>query len=98
MIDIDGLELNPALRELVGKVRSRRPVHRRVRVGQYTPHVVRLVVDLKQAVLPQQFTLAAGGSLPAPAGLRPVPDRGGDPLLALIREKEAAERAPPERA
>jgi hypothetical protein len=50
VVDIDGLELNPALRELVGKVRPDDPYIAGVRVGQYQPRVVRLVLDLKQPV------------------------------------------------
>ena len=73
VIDIEGLELDTALRELVGKVSSDDPFIAGVRVGQYTPRVVRLVVDLKQPVRPQQFSLDAGGRLQAPPGLRPVP-------------------------
>ena len=42
-IDIQGLELNNALRELVGKVLSDDPNIAGVRVGQYSPGVVRLV-------------------------------------------------------
>src|SRR5689334_7823725 len=37
VIDIDGLELSPALRELVGKVRADDPYIAGVRVGQNTP-------------------------------------------------------------
>ena len=58
VIDIDGLELSPALRELVGKVRSDDPYIAGVRVGQNQPRVVRLVIDLKQPTAPQLFTLA----------------------------------------
>ena len=57
-VDIDGLELSPALRELVAKVRADDPYIAGVRVGQNRPRVVRLVIDLKQAVAPQVFTLA----------------------------------------
>ena len=58
VVDIDNLELSPALRDLVGKVRADDPFIAGVRVGQNQPRVVRLVLDLKQAVAPQQFTLA----------------------------------------
>src|ERR1035441_8147079 len=58
VIDIDGLELSPQLRELVGKVRSDDPFIAGVRVGQSQPRVVRLVIDLKQSTAPQLFMLA----------------------------------------
>ncbi|HWK84786.1 MAG TPA: AMIN domain-containing protein, partial [Caldimonas sp.] len=57
VIDVDGLELSPQLRELVGKVRSDDPFIAGVRVGQNLPRVVRLVIDLKQPTAPQLFTL-----------------------------------------
>ena len=43
VIDIDGLELSPALRDLVGKVRSDDPFIAGVRAGQNMPRVVRLM-------------------------------------------------------
>ena len=47
-VDIEGIELNTALKELVGKVRSDDPYITGVRVGQYTANTVRLVLDLRQ--------------------------------------------------
>ena len=41
-VDIEGIELNPALRELVGKVRSDDPYITGVRVGQFSASTVRL--------------------------------------------------------
>jgi N-acetylmuramoyl-L-alanine amidase len=93
VVDIDGLELSPALRELVGKVRPDDPYIAGVRVGQNTPRVVRLVIDLKQPIAPQQFSLApvAAYQHRLVFDLKPVLEP--DPLLALIREKEQAEKA-----
>lgn len=58
VIDIDGLELSAHLKELVRKVRADDPYIAGVRVGQNRPKVVRLVIDLKQAIKPQVFGLA----------------------------------------
>ncbi len=93
-VDIDGLELDTALRELVGQVRPDDPFIQGVRVGQFQPRVVRLVFDLKQPVRPEQFALQ-----PVPPyqhrlifDLYPVEER--DPLLSMVREREeATERA-----
>jgi N-acetylmuramoyl-L-alanine amidase len=90
VVDIDGLELNPALRELVGKVRPDDPYIERVRVGQYQPRVVRLVFDLKQAVRPQQFMLAPVAAYQQRLLFDLYPAQEADPLLALVREKETA--------
>ncbi|HET7793366.1 MAG TPA: N-acetylmuramoyl-L-alanine amidase [Rhizobacter sp.] len=92
VIDIDGLELSPELRELVGKVRSDDPFIAGVRVGQNQPRVVRLVIDLKQPTAPQLFTLApvAAYQYRAVFDLKPTQER--DPLLALIQDKQQAEQ------
>jgi N-acetylmuramoyl-L-alanine amidase len=92
VIDVDGLELSPQLREIVGKVRPDDPYIAGVRVGQNQPRVVRLVLDLKQAVAPELFTLApvAAYQHRLVFDLRPVHER--DPLLELIRDKEQAEQ------
>ncbi len=92
VIDIDGLELSPALRELVGKVRADDPFIAGVRVGQNLPRVVRLVIDLKQATAPQLFTLAPVAAYQHRLVFDLYPTQAADPLLALIRDKEAAER------
>jgi N-acetylmuramoyl-L-alanine amidase len=91
VVDIDGLELDAALRELVGKVRPDDPYIAGVRVGQYQPRVVRLVLDLKQPVAPQQFALAPVAAYQHRLVFDLYPVKEIDPLLALIRDKEAAE-------
>ena len=92
VIDIDGLELSPALREIVGKVRSDDPFIAGVRVGQNQPRVVRLVIDLKQPIAPQLFTLAPVAAYQHRLVFDLYPTRERDPLLALIRERETAEQ------
>jgi N-acetylmuramoyl-L-alanine amidase len=92
VIDVDGLELSPSLRELVGKVRSDDPYIAGVRVGQNQPRVVRLVIDLKQATAPQVFTLTPVAAYQHRLVFDLYPTQEHDPLLALIRDKEAAEQ------
>jgi len=92
IIDIDGLELSPALRDLVSKVKSDDPYIAGVRIGQYQPRVVRLVLDLKEAVAPQVFTLAPVAAYRNRLVFDLYPKQERDPLLALIRDKEAAEQ------
>ncbi len=91
VVDIDRLELKAALRELVGKVRPDDPYIAGVRVGQFQPRVVRLVFDLKQAVRPEQFALAPVAAYQHRLVFDLYPVQEVDPLLALIRDKEAAE-------
>ena len=90
-VDIEGIELNAALRELVGKVRSDDPFITGVRVGQFTPTTVRLVLDLRQPVKPQVFSLEPVQSGQAQFQHRLVLDlyplKESDPLEALIADK-----------
>ena len=92
VVDIDGLELSPQLKDLVGKVRPDDPYIAGVRVGQYQPKVVRLVIDLKQPVAPQQFTLGPVAAYQHRLLFDLYPLKEADPLLALLRDKEAAEQ------
>jgi N-acetylmuramoyl-L-alanine amidase len=90
-VDIEGIELNPALKELVGKVRSDDPYITGVRVGQFANKTVRLVLDLRRMVKPQVFNLQ-----PVKTGntkyqhrlvLDLYPSEVADPLEALIADK-----------
>ncbi len=89
-VDIADLQLSPALRELVGKVRPDDPYIAGVRVGQYQPRVVRLVFDLRQPVRPELFVLAPVGAYRHRLVFDLHPAEEADPLLALIREREVA--------
>jgi N-acetylmuramoyl-L-alanine amidase len=91
VIDIDALELSPALRGLVGKVQPDDPFIAGVRVGQNQPRVVRLVIDLKQVVAPQQFTLAPVAAYQHRLVFDLYPTEAPDPLLTLIRDRERAQ-------
>lgn len=90
-VDIEGIELNAALRELVGKVRNDDPFITGVRIGQFTPTIVRLVLDLRQPAKPQVFTLAPVQSGQSSFQHRLVldlyPSQEADPLEALIAER-----------
>ncbi|KNZ34334.1 MAG: N-acetylmuramoyl-L-alanine amidase [Methylibium sp. NZG] len=92
VIDVEGLELSPELRELVGKVKPDDPFIERLRVGQNLPRVVRLVIDLKQPTAPQLFTLAPVAAYQHRLVFDLYPTQQRDPLLALLRDKEAAEQ------
>ena len=91
VVDIAGLELDGALRGLVGKIRPDDPYIAGVRIGQFQPGVVRLVVDLKQPVAPQQFMLQPVAAYRHRLVFDLYPTVEPDPLLALIREKDAAD-------
>ena len=92
-VDIEGIDLIPALRELVAKVNPDDPNISGIRVGQNTPGVVRLVIDLKQPILPQVFTLPPVAAYQYRLVFDLYPAQVADPLAALIAER-LAEKAP----
>jgi N-acetylmuramoyl-L-alanine amidase len=83
VIDIEGLELSPQLKELVRKVRADDPYIAGVRVGQNKPKVVRLVVDLKQTIKPQVFGLPPVAAYQHRLVFDLYPTLALDPKLAL---------------
>jgi N-acetylmuramoyl-L-alanine amidase len=86
-VDIEGLVLSPTLKELVAKVKSDDPNIAGIRVGQFSPTVVRLVVDLKKPIRPQVFTLKPVGAYQHRLVFDLYPEQEIDPLDALISEK-----------
>ncbi|NBQ90952.1 MAG: N-acetylmuramoyl-L-alanine amidase [Betaproteobacteria bacterium] len=91
VIDIDGLELSSQLRDLVSKVQPDDPYIAAVRVGQFQPRVVRLVLDLKQAVAPQLFSLAPVANYQHRLVFDLHPTVEQDPLLQFLQDKLRAE-------
>ncbi|HET6786488.1 MAG TPA: N-acetylmuramoyl-L-alanine amidase, partial [Aquabacterium sp.] len=83
VIDVDGLELSPQLRDLVRKVRSDDPFIGGIRVGQNQPRVVRLVLDLKQGTKPQVFGLPPVAAYQHRMVFDLYPTAESDPALAL---------------
>ncbi|QNK68140.1 N-acetylmuramoyl-L-alanine amidase [Variovorax sp. PAMC26660] len=86
-VDIEGIDLNPELRELVGKIKPGDPFINGLRVGQNAPKVVRIVFDLKQAVVPQVFSLAPVAAYKHRLVLDLYPEQAIDPMEALIAER-----------
>lgn len=86
-VDITGIQLNEQLRELVGKIKPGDPYINGLRVGQFAPNVVRIVFDLKQAVIPQVFSLAPVAAYRDRLVLDLHPQDPIDPMESLIAER-----------
>jgi len=90
-VDIRGLDLTPQFTELVGKVRPDDPFIARIQASQHGPGVVRLLVDLKQAAVPQVFTLPPVAAYRHRLVVDLHPVQPVDPLEAFIAEQGQVE-------
>ena len=89
VIDLQGVAVDSALRELVSKIVPSDPYIQRVRVGQFTSQTLRLVLDLKQSVKPQVFELAPVAQYRHRLVIDLYPTVPPDPLDLLIAQTEA---------
>ncbi|QWD98037.1 N-acetylmuramoyl-L-alanine amidase [Polynucleobacter sp. MG-5-Ahmo-C2] len=93
VVDVQGLELNPTLKDLVAKVKPNDPYVSQIRVGQFQPGIVRLVFDLKEPIKPQLFTLDPVGEYNYRMVFDLYPTTPLDPLMALVRSSAKKESA-----
>ena len=84
VLDLEGVEISPALTELQSKVASSDPYIDKLRAGRNRPGVVRVVIDLKAEVKPQLFTLKPIGEYGHRLVLDLYPMAAPDLLAALI--------------
>ena len=86
-VDIQGMQLTNTLKELAVKVQPDDPNIASIRIGQNSPNVVRMVLDLKQAANPQVFTLKPVPPYQHRLVLDLYPAQELDPLAQLIQER-----------
>ena len=86
-VDIQGMQLTNTLKELAVKVQPDDPNIASIRIGQNSPNVVRMVLDLKQAANPQVFTLKPVPPYQHRLVLDLYPTQELDPLAQLIQER-----------
>jgi N-acetylmuramoyl-L-alanine amidase len=96
VVDIEGVDLNPALKGLVAQIRSNDPYIQQVRVGQNRPGVVRLVFDLKEEIKPQVFMLAPVAEYKHRLIFDLYPVNPPDPITALIEKGQWLKEKPAE--
>jgi N-acetylmuramoyl-L-alanine amidase len=94
VLDLNEVELGPALKTLTDKILSGDPYIKQVRVGNFKPGVVRMVVDLKSEIKPEIFQLPPAGEYKHRLVLDIYPPL--DPLMAMLDQRDKpAETAPP---
>lgn len=84
VLDIEDIALNSVLNALSAKILSSDPYIKKVRIATYQKHVVRVVVDLKQEVNFNVFTLKPVGEYGNRLVLDIIPTK--DPLMAMLDE------------
>jgi N-acetylmuramoyl-L-alanine amidase len=87
VLDIDQVELNPAIKSLADKVQANDPYIKQIRSANFQQGV-RLVVDLKAAAKPNAFTLTPTGTYKYRLVLDVYPAL--DPLMAMVAERDPA--------
>jgi len=92
VVDIQNLQLGHGLRQILAGIQPNDPFIAQVRVGQFKPHIVRMVFDLKQAIRPQVFTLPPIAQYQHRLVIDLYPEVEADPLLAFLREYEASRK------
>ncbi|TAH41663.1 MAG: N-acetylmuramoyl-L-alanine amidase [Betaproteobacteria bacterium] len=93
VVDLEGVQLDNVLQSLPSKVLDNDPHIKMIRAGQNRPGVVRVVIELKNQISPQVFTLAPVGSYGHRLVLDLHPTNPSDPLLALIRKDSPLDAA-----
>lgn len=90
VIDIDNISINAALKKVPSLVLAKDPYIKTLRVAQFNPKTVRLVVELKQGVNPNLFTLSPIAEFKNRLVIDLYPSRpksvDDDPLLGLLEE------------
>ena len=105
VVDIEGLTLTKRLQQMISNVSPNDPFIQSVRIGQYTPEIVRLVMDLKKEVRPEVFSLKPVANYKYrlifdvyPAGGDAIADvianlDNKDPLQEVIKKSSTSDKA-----
>jgi N-acetylmuramoyl-L-alanine amidase len=92
VLDLDDVELGASLKTLTDKILSGDPYIKQVRVGNFKPGVVRMVIDLKTEIKPEIFQLTPAGEYKHRLVLDIYPPL--DPLMAMLQERDKPADAP----
>ena len=92
VLEIEGLELTASLKTLVSQVTADDPFIAGIRVGQFLPKLLRLVIDLKQKTRPEVFSLPPAAAYRHRLLLDLYPKFEPDPLLMLLNSRASTDR------
>ncbi|KMJ53376.1 N-acetylmuramoyl-L-alanine amidase [Vogesella sp. EB] len=88
VIDLEGVQLTGILQDINKQIQSADPFIQTARAGQFNSNTVRLVLDLRNEVKPQIFSLQPIGEYRhrLVVDLYPASGQQDDPLLALLQD------------
>jgi N-acetylmuramoyl-L-alanine amidase len=86
VVDLEGVEFNSVLQMLPSKILDSDPYIKLIRAGRNKPGVVRLVIELKNEIKPQVFSLKPVGEYGHRLVLDLYPLVPVDPLMALLEK------------
>ncbi|MGI9227584.1 MAG: N-acetylmuramoyl-L-alanine amidase, partial [Gammaproteobacteria bacterium] len=86
VLDLENVTLTSEIKRLPEKIGADYPYIRALRIGQFKPGVLRLVLDLKTEVVPQAFLLKPVANYGHRLVLDIYPVSPPDPLMALLNE------------
>jgi N-acetylmuramoyl-L-alanine amidase len=90
VVDLEGVEFNSVLQMLPSKILDSDPYIKLIRAGRNKPGVVRLVIELKNEIKPQVFSLKPVGEYGHRLVLDLHPLEPVDPLMALLEKSGEA--------
>lgn len=86
VLDLEDVEMSDTLKTLSSKILGSDPYIKQIRVGNFKPGIMRLVIDLKSEVNPQVFVLPPAGEYKNRLVLDIYPLQ--DPLIAMLQQRE----------
>lgn len=86
VLDLDDVELGQTLKTLSAKILASDPYIKQVRVANFKPGVVRVVIDLKAEIKPRIFSLPPAGEYKNRLVVDIYPAQ--DPLMAMLEQRE----------
>lgn len=86
VLDLENVELNAKLKSLTDKIQASDPYIKQVRVANFKPNVVRMVIDIKAEVKPKIFALEPAGEYKHRLVLDIYPVV--DPLMAMLSKRD----------
>lgn len=92
VLDLEGVDLNANLKSLASAVSPNDPYIKQVRVANFKPNVVRVVIDLKAPIKPNIFMLQPAGQYQHRLVLDVYPLQ--DPILSVIDKANKPSETP----